>query len=347
MPTSRFLPPEWASQSAVMLTWPHTESYWADTQDKIDEVFTKTAFEIAKRQKVLVTCLNEAHEVHIRTLLTKAGVNLDNVAIYRVRANDIWVRDHGPITVVENDEPLLLDFTFTGWGYKYPAEHDNVLTANLHALNAFPGIPIQKIDLALEGGGIEVDGKGALMTTKSCLLSKKRNPTLSQNDIENCLKNSFGVERVFWLENGELEGDDTDGHIDTIARFTDPYTICYVSCDDKNDSHYETFKSLEEELKTLKNCEGHPYRLVPLPWPKARYADFDGRRLPVTYANFLIINDAVLVPTYEDARDSDAMAIIAECFPDREIVAIPSLPVVQWYGSIHCMTMQLPRGVLK
>jgi agmatine deiminase len=344
---SRTLPPEWAPQSAVMLTWPHQESYWVDTMASIDQVFTQTALEIARRQKVLITCLNEAHELHIRHLLQEAGTNLEQVAFFQVRANDIWVRDHGPITVLDHGKPVLLDFTFTGWGYKYPAEHDNVLTANLQAFNAFPDITLQKIALALEGGGIESDGEGTLLTTTSCLLSKKRNPTLSKEDIENTLMEAFGVNRILWLENGALEGDDTDGHIDTIARFTDPYTICYVACDDKNDPHYETFQALAHELNTLKNFQGEPYRLVPLPWPKARYADFDGRRLPVTYANFLIINDAVLVPTYEDAKDSEALAIIAECFKDREIIAIPSLPVVQWYGSIHCMTMQLPRGVIK
>ncbi len=311
----------------------------------IDEVFLTTTKEIALRQKVFITCLNEAHEFHIQKLLKKAGVDLSQVMIHQMRANDIWVRDHGPITVFQDDKPILLDFTFTGWGYKYPAEHDNVLTANLHARGGFATTALQKIDLALEGGGIEVDGKGTLLTTESCLLSKKRNPDLSKADIEKTLKDAFGVERVLWLKHGALEGDDTDGHIDTIARFTDPYTICYVSCTDEKDSHYESFRQLEMELSALKNFEGNPYRLIPLPWPKARYADFDGRRLPVTYANFLIVNNAVLVPTYDDAKDEEALATISDCFPDREIVAIPSLPVVQWYGSIHCMTMQLPRGV--
>jgi agmatine deiminase len=344
---TNYLPPEWADQSAVMLTWPHTESYWVDTLSDIDQVFVTTAKEISLRQKVFITCLNDAHEWHIKKLLKNEGVDLSRVFIQQMRANDIWVRDHGPITVLQNNKPVLLDFTFTGWGYKYPAEFDNVLTANLHARKAFLNTELQKIDIALEGGGIEVDGKGTLLTTESCLLSKKRNPNLSKEDIENTLKHAFGVERILWLKHGALEGDDTDGHIDTIARFTDPYTICYVSCPDPSDSHYETFQNLEQELSELKNFEGNPYRLVPLPWPKARLADYDGRRLPVTYANFLIVNQAVLVPTYEDDKDEEALATISECFPDREIVAIPSLPVVQWYGSIHCMTMQLPRGVFE
>lgn len=341
------LPPEWSPQSGVMLTWPHRDSYWVDTLNAIDSVFTETALQIALRQKVLITCLDTNHELHVKTLLKKAGVDMPQVTTHIVRANDIWVRDHGPITVLQDEKPLLLDFTFTGWGYKYPAEHDNQLTRNLHTQQAFSNTPVKTIDLALEGGGIETDGEGTLLVTKSCILSKKRNPLLTQDQIEHCLKESFGVNRILWLEHGALEGDDTDGHIDTLARFTDPHTICYVTCSDEKDPHYAMFQAMEQELRAFKDFQGNPYRLIPLPWPKPRYADYDGRRLPVTYANFLIINDAVLVPTYEDPVDEEALATIADCFPDRQIVAIPSLPVVQWYGSTHCMTMQLPRGVLE
>ena len=342
-----FLPPEWAEQSGVMLTWPRRDSYWADTLNAIDAVFTETALQISIREKVLITCADTDHELHIRTLLKKAGADLQQIQIHTVKANDIWVRDHGPITVMKEGKPVLLDFTFTGWGYKYPAESDNQLTRELHAKNAFGHTPIETVALALEGGGIEVDGQGTLLVTKSCILSKIRNPDMTQDEIETSLKTAFGIHRILWLEEGGLEGDDTDGHIDTLARFTDAKTICYVACDDENDAHYASLKAMEKELQAFKDYEGEPYRLIPLPWPKARLADFDGRRLPVTYANFLIINDAVLVPTYDDPRDEEALVTLSECFPDREIIAIPSLPVVQWYGSIHCMTMQLPRGVLK
>lgn len=342
-----FLPPEWAPQSGVMLTWPHRESYWVDTLDAIDRVFTETALQITLRQKLLISCFDKDHELHIRTLLKKAGVDMSQVKVHIVPANDIWVRDHGPITVYQDQTPVLLDFTFTGWGYKYPAEKDNQLTLKLGEQHAFGSTPIKTIDLALEGGGIEVDGEGTLLVTRSCILSKKRNPDLTEQDIEACLKQSFGVNRILWLENGALEGDDTDGHIDTLARFTDAHTICYVSCQDETDPHYATFKAMEDELRSFKDYQGNPYRLVPLPWPKARYADYDGRRLPITYANFLIINDAVLVPTYEDPSDEEALATISECFPKHQIVGISSMPVVQWYGSIHCMSMQLPRGVLE
>jgi len=342
---SQFLPPEWAPQSAVMLTWPHKASYWVDTLQAIEAVFTKTAAEIALRQKLIITCLDEQHILHVKTQLTKAHVDLTKVSLYMARSDDIWVRDHGPITVLSDNKPLLLDFTFTGWGYKYPAENDNRLTEHLKAQNAFGFTPIKKIDMALEGGGIEVDGQGTLLATRSCLLSKKRNPSMTQGQIESCLQSSLGVNRILWLDHGELEGDDTDGHIDTLARFCDPHTICYVCCTDKNDPHYDTFKAMEDELKSFTDYKGKPYRLVPLPFPSVHLADVDGRRLPVSYANFLIINDAILMPTYNDPFDDKALAAVAECFPDREMIAVPSLAVVQWYGSTHCMTMQLPRGV--
>lgn len=343
---THFLPPEWAEQSGVMLTWPHRESYWADTLDAIDAVFVETALQVSLRQKLLITCLDKNHELHIRTLLKKVGVDMHQVKTQVMRADDIWVRDHGPITVFKDQQPLLLDFTFTGWGYKYPAENDNKLTRHLHAQQAFGHTPIKTIEMALEGGGIEVDGHGTLLVTESCILSKKRNPTLTAEEIVQCLKDSFGVTRILWLKEGGLEGDDTDGHIDTLARFVNPHTICYVACDDESDSHYAPLKAMEKELQDFHDFQGQPYHLIPLPWPKARYADFDGRRLPVTYANFLIINDAVLMPTYDDPADEEALITLSECFPDRQIVAIPSMPVVQWYGSLHCMTMQLPSGVL-
>ena len=342
---SQHLLPEWSPQSGVMLTWPHRESYWVNTLDQIDHVFTQTAYHTSLREKVWITCLDAQHHTHIQSLLKNANANLNNIFIYEARTNDIWVRDHGPITVSKNGTLLLLDFIFTGWGYKYPAEFDNVLTQALYQQQAFGQIAMEKIPLALEGGAIEVDGHGTLLTTRSCVLSKIRNPHMSEEEIALYLKNTLGVERILWLTHGALEGDDTDGHVDTLARFTDPKTICYVKCTDETDSHYATFSAMEKELQHFKDYQGNPYRLIALPWPQKRLADFDGRRLPITYANFLIINEAVLVPTYDDPADEAALTVIAQCFPDREIIAIPSLPVVQWYGSIHCMTMQLPRGV--
>jgi agmatine deiminase len=341
--TPYYLPPEWVPQSAVMLTWPHADTIWLDTLAAIDAVFVQVATAVAAREQVIIACADQQHEQHIMELLRQAEADLANIRCYYALCDDIWVRDHGPITVIADNKPLLLDFIFNGWGNKYPAANDNNITRLLHAAQAFGATPRLAIDMVLEGGAIEVDGHGTLMTTKSCLLAPTRNPTLTQEQIETQLKQLFGIKRILWVDHGHLEGDDTDGHIDTLARFTDPHTICYVRCDDPHDSHFETFKNMEQQLKTFEDYQGKPYRLIPLPWPPAYFADFDGRRLPATYANFLIINGAVLVPTYNNAAtDEQAVQILTDCFPDRQMIAVPSLPVIQWYGSLHCMTMQLP-----
>lgn len=345
--TCRFsLPAEWTEQDAVLLTWPHRATIWADTLTTIDAVFVQIAAAIAQREKVIISCFDAAHREHITTLLTQANILPERFAIFIAPCDDIWVRDHGPITVMADGKPLLLDFIFNGWGNKYPCRLDNIITKTLHAQKAFGDTPRLAIDKVLEGGAIEVDGQGTLLTTSRCLLAKTRNANLTQADISTLLQTLFGLKKILWLHHGHLDGDDTDGHIDTLARFTDENTICYTACDDVNDEHFATLQAMEKELQSFRNDRGQPYRLIPLPWPRARYADYDGRRLPLTYANFLLINGAVLVPTYDDVADEKALAEIGHCFPDRDIIAIPSLALVQWYGSLHCMTMQLPKGVL-
>ena len=200
--------------------------------------------------------------------------------------------------------------------------------------------------MVLEGGAIETDGQGTLLTTEACLLNHNRNPRLDRAAIEMKLREDFGVERILWLSHGHLEGDDTDSHIDTLARFCDPQTIAYVRCDDPEDSHYPSLAAMEEQLKTLRQADGSPYRLIALPWPRPCFDPDDGHRLPATYANFLIINGAVLVPTYADAADAEALATLAEAFPGRDIVPIDCRSVIRQHGSLHCLTMQLPRGTL-
>lgn len=340
--------PEWAPQSGVMLTWPHRETIWAETLPAIDKVYVEIAKHVTTREKLLITSFDQQHEQHIKQLLQAADVNLGNVTICHAPSDDVWVRDHGPISVMQRaNQHTLLDFSFNGWGSKYPAENDNKITRSLHAQKAFAQhTMLSTIDMVLEGGAIEVDGHGTLLTTSSCLLAKTRNPTLTKNEIAECLEKLLGLNRILWLDYGYLAGDDTDGHIDTLARFTDPHTICYITCDDETDEHFTALKQMEEQLQSFTDYQGKPYKLVPLPWPKARYADYDGRRLPASYANFLIINDAVLVPTYNDSADAKALRMVAECFPDRQIIGVDSVPIIQWYGSIHCMTMQLPEGVI-
>ncbi len=344
--TPGYLPPEWAPQSAVMLTWPHESADWWRWLDAVDRAFAEFAREIARRERVLITVRDTAHENRVRDALEAACADLRGVRFFRAPADDAWVRDHGPITVLRDGAPVLLDFRFNGWGQKYDAANDDALTSRLHTLGAFGDVPIESLDFVLEGGSIETDGENTLLTTVSCLMSPQRNPDCSRADIDRLLKRAFGVERVLWLEHGALAGDDTDGHIDTLARFCDPQTIAWQSCDDPDDAHYGELKAMGDELAALRTLAGEPYRLVALPLPAAKH-DEDGKRLPASYANFLIVNGAVLVPSYDDPADEVAAEALRGCFPGHEVILLNGLPIVHQYGSLHCVSMQLPAGVIE
>jgi len=328
-----------------MLTWPHTHGDWREHLDQVEPVFAEIACVISRREQLIISAHDAAHLQHVSGVLRASGADMARIHLFQAPSNDTWARDHGPITVLRNGKPRLLDFVFNGWGGKFEAELDDQVTQRLHALGAFGKTPLETIPLVLEGGSIEVDGAGTLLTTSRCLLAPTRNPGLSRQNVEARLKAWLGAERVLWLEHGYLAGDDTDSHIDTLARFCSANTICYVACDNAQDEHYAELKLMEQELKQLRKSDGTPYQLVPLPWPQAKY-DEAGQRLPATYANFLIINGAVLVPTYDDPSDSVALERVRQCFPEREIIGIPCSPLILQHGSLHCVTMQLPAGVL-
>jgi agmatine/peptidylarginine deiminase len=338
------LPAEWEIQSGIMLTWPHGHGDWAPSLGQVEPVFRRMAVEIARREDLLINCASPAVAADIRAGLVAAGAPADRLFLAVMASDDTWARDHGPVTVLDDGRPQLLDFQFNGWGNKYPAELDNAITATLAGRGVFGSTPIKPVGLVLEGGSIDSDGAGSLLTTASCLLHPGRNPGLSREQLEHELHDLLGIGRVLWLEHGELEGDDTDGHIDMLARFCSKETIAYQSCTEVGYSGYTALKSMQAELAELRTSAGRPYRLVALPWPGPRHGPH-GRRLPASYANFLVINEAVLVPSYEDPADEVAAQQLQRCFPEREIVQIPCLPVIQQYGSLHCLTMQFPRGV--
>ena len=344
--SQRILPAEWAPQSGVMLTWPHAATDWAPRLAEAEPVFRDIARAVARHESLLIVCADDAHRRRVQGLLAEASVPAERLHLISAPSNDSWARDHGPITVLADDRPLLLDFVFNGWGDKYPAELDNGISRALCAAGAFAGAPCQSVDLVLEGGALESDGAGTLLTTESCLLNPSRNPRHDRHSLEARLSELLGFDRFLWLSHGALAGDDTDGHIDTLARFCDPVTIAYVKCDDPGDPHHDGLAAMEAELKAFRDRHGNPYRLVPLPWPGAKYGA-DGTRLPATYANFLIINDAVLLPVYDDPADDAAIAQVAACFPERTVIPIHCTPLIQQYGSLHCVTMQFPAGVLK
>lgn len=334
------LPPEWIPQCCVMLTWPHENTDWNYILEDVTRCYINIAHEIAKRERLLIVCQDEEK---VRSLLSDIE---DRILFCQMNTNDTWARDHGPITVYVDGQPCLYDFQFNGWGLKFAANLDNQITRNLYASDLFPAHTgyFNFLHYVLEGGSIESDGCGTLLTTKECLLSKNRNEHLQQNEIEDFLKDIFGLKRILWLNHGWLAGDDTDSHIDTLARFCGKDAIAYVQCTDKNDEHYEELKAMEEELKSFTMEDGNPYLLVPLPMPDAQYED--DFRLPATYANFLIINGAVLVPTYQCKQDIVALGRLQKAFPNHEVVGIDCSTLIRQHGSLHCVTMQLPLGVL-
>ena len=340
-PTSRRLPAEWEHQSAVQLTFPHEGTDWAEVLDEVLPCFIEIAETISRYQQVLIVC----REASATRALLKNAIQT-NLLLVECHSNDTWARDHAGITILDEvNGPKVLDFMFNGWGLKFPADKDNLITTCLAAKGVF-NAPVEHGGIVLEGGAIESDGQGTLLTTSECLLSPNRNPHLSQQEIEAYLTSHFGLERVLWLHHGYLAGDDTDSHIDTLARLCSPDTIAYVRCPDPQDEHFDALQKMEAELRSFKTSTTLPYHLVPLPWPDACF-DSDGNRLPATYANFLIINGAVLVPTYGVRQDAEALAILAQVFPQHEVIGIDCRPLILQHGSLHCVTMQFPTGVIK
>lgn len=336
-----YYPAEWFPHSCIQITWPHSGTDWADVLEEVTLSYLTLSKEILKREKLLVV-IPRGFNLH-SYFTEEEQVNL---ICAEIDSNDTWARDHGAISVFVNGKPVLLDFGFNGWGLKFASNYDNQITSRLFEESIFnKSVNYQNhLNFILEGGSVESDGKGTILTTSKCLLAPNRNQPMTKGQIEDYLKQTLGAERVLWLNNGYLAGDDTDNHVDTLARFCNENTIAYVKCDDVSDEHYSELKAMEEELETFVTSTGEKYHLVALPMADALYGD--SGRLPATYANFIILNDAVLVPTYGSTKDQIASKLLQEVFPDREIVGIDSRPFIKQHGSLHCLTMQLPAGFL-
>lgn len=333
-----WLPAEWEKQSFLQLTFPHKNSDWAYLLEEATACFVEIVNTTSRFQDVLVVCdnINRVKSYFAST---------ENIYFIQAESNDTWARDYGGITVFEKGKPVIHDYIFNGWGKKFEAGLDNQITKKLFEKDLFNGCSLKSLEFVLEGGSIESDGKGAILTTSECLLSKNRNDLFSKNKIENYLKQNLGAERIQWLNSGHLAGDDTDSHIDTLARFCNVHTIAYVGCNDPKDEHFEALQQMEKELMAMTDFEGNPYNLVKLPFPDACYDDV-GNRLPATYANFTIINGAVLVPVYGLPQDNEALRVIQFCFPDKEIIGINCRTLIEQHGSLHCVTMQYPEAVI-
>lgn len=348
--TKYFLPAEWYEQSGVQLTWPHEDTDWRSYLDEITEVCLNLVRIVARHEKVLVVA-RDADKVR---RLIESSTDEDvrgNIRVYQCENNDTWARDHSFITLVSERDGgegsfRLLDFRFNGWGRKFPADKDNRINASLYDAGAFNGVRVDNDDFVLEGGSVESDGRGTIFTTSMCLLAPNRNQPMTREKIAQRLMSELCADRVVWLDHGSLTGDDTDGHIDTTVRTAPDDTLVYTGCDDSGDGQYEDFRKLEEQLRGLRTADGQPYRLLRLPMPDAVY--YDGERLPATYANFLVINGAVIVPEYgQPEKDAEARRVIAEAFPGRETIGVNALAVVRQHGSLHCLTMQFPKGCMR
>ncbi|MCV6607209.1 MAG: agmatine deiminase family protein [Campylobacterales bacterium] len=306
------LPAEWEKQKKILLAFPHQYSDWKDKLSKIQETYKEIIQKIYP-DKIELICENiENVKVYLEDIETS------HVTFKEYRTNDTWVRDYGQV--------LDCDFTFNGWGGKYEADLDNLMTSTLYPKTT-------KVDLCIEGGAIEVDGEGTFLATSRSILDPKRNPVLTKGEIEDILASNLGIKKFLWLENGDLENDDTDSHIDMLARFVDSKTIVYVKCEDSDYIYYDSLKKMEEELK------GFGYNLVPLPLPK--FYDEDGERTPATYTNYLITNTKILIPAYSVEEDKEAFLTLQKLFSNKECIQIDSRVLIKQGGSIHCASMNI------
>jgi len=336
------LPAEWEPQSAVLIAWPHAGTDWADRLASVETTYIALAAAVVRFQSLIIVVPDAELHAHVEARLREHGVDLKRVRLVELPYDDTWLRDSGPITLSAGDDKYqLTDFRFTGWGGKFGSAQDDALVAGLVDAGVFGKASHRRIDWALEGGAIESDGKGTVLTTWRCLV--QRHPEQTREEMSAILRDGLQAERVLWLDYGYLEGDDTDAHIDTLARFAPGERIVFQACEDVSDPHHDELQRMASELAALRTRDGRPYQLYPLPW--AQPILDEGRRLAASYANYLIVNGAVLVPAYGDKADDEAARIIGTAHPGREVVQVPCRALIWQNGSLHCITMQLPAGL--
>lgn len=335
--------PEWAEQSAVLLIWPDEQTDWKPYLAEIRQVYAEMVESIARHEQVLLVARDPAAA---REWLAGrvSGAAMEAVRLVQAEYDDTWARDTAPLTLSDGHGGLrLVNFRFNGWGDKFSARRDNALNGSLHGQGVFACPMTDADDFVLEGGSLEIGDEGILFTTSPCLLAPHRNQPLTQTDLQRRLCAELGVSEVCWIGHGYLEGDDTDGHIDTLVRCAPGRTLVYVGSGGEDGNQGRELRAMEEDLHAISQRASAPYRLLRLPMPSPIYDD--GERLPATYANFLVINGAVLVPTYgQPDNDAEALRVVGEAFPGREIVGIDARTVIRQHGSLHCLTMQMPKG---
>ncbi len=342
--TSYFMPPEWAFHRSTWLSWPHKLESWPGKFEPVPAVFAELAYQLSRSEPVNINVLDEAMEADARRLLQEKdpdGRFTGRIRFHRIRTNDAWCRDHGPNYVFRENgghrDKVIIDWKYNAWGGKYePYDDDDAVPARVAELQGFNRIAP---GMVLEGGAIDVNGAGLLLTTEACLLNPNRNPTMDRASIEAMLGRYLGIRKVLWLGDG-IAGDDTDGHVDDMTRFVGPSTVVTVVEDDPEDENYQVLQQNLERLRGFTDLDGMPLEIVTLPMPEPVW--FDGERLPASYANFYIANTAVLVPTYRCSRDQEAIETLRCCFPGREVVGIDCSDLIWGLGAIHCVTHEEP-----
>lgn len=341
----RRLRAEWEPQSAILVAWPHEGTDWRPDLELAEAFYLRMVEEIASRQPVIVLANDEETEARIRRLTKPLGLSPERICLQRLTYNDTWTRDYGPLAVDDDGACSLLDFRFNGWGGKFHAKLDDRVSDTLQGMGVFGDTLYHHLPWVLEGGALETDGQGTLLATKSSVLSESRNPGVTQKEIEIMLGSELGIRHFLWLEHGVIEGDDTDGHIDTLARFANPETILFSTAEDGDPDHPQLAR-MAQDLSAMRTAQGRPIRLIPLP-PAGIHRDEDGRRLPASYANFLILNDCLLAPVYGHQNDASAMEILQQAFPGRPVISIDCQALIRQNGSLHCATMQLPENAYR
>jgi agmatine deiminase len=337
------MPAEWSRHRATWLSWPHNRETWPTQLEQVRELWVKIVQLLSPHERVCLLVNDEPTRCDVTGRLKNAGAALDNVTMLNIPTVDVWIRDYGPTFVVrhtQQDALALNDWIFNGWGGKYQSYEDDDRIAKEMA--ALLRVPVFNHPVVLEGGSIEVNGNGTCLTTEQCLLNPNRNAGMSRAEIETLLRDSLGVDQVIWLGEG-IAGDDTDGHIDDIARFVNPTTVVAILEKNPHDVNYSLLQQNFERLQGARDQSGAKLAVVPLPCPGP--VCYAGARLPASYANFYIGNEVVLLPVFDDPRDREALGILQELFPDRKVVGLPCTAVVAGLGTIHCVTQQEPQAV--
>ncbi len=336
------MPAEWAPHRGTWLSWPHKEASWPGKFEPVPPIFARMVHYLAEGEEVHINVLDATMEADVRRRVAAEGANMANVFFHRFPTNDAWCRDHGPIFVQRNTphgrEEAIIDWGYNAWGGKYPPydldDQIPTLVGQEYGIRVFhPGI-------VMEGGSIDVNGAGTLLTTEACLLNPNRNPELSREQIEQYLKDYLGVRHILWLGDG-IEGDDTDGHVDDLTRFVNPTTVVTVVEKNRKDRNYEPLQENLQRLAKMADQDGRPLQVVHLPMP--RRLEYEGQRLPASYANFYIANRVILVPTYDDPADGEALRVLERCFPGRRVIGIDCTDLVWGLGAFHCVSQQWPR----